>query len=287
MYTLSQKAFAKINLGLLITGKRQDGYHTLETIFAPINWYDTIEFSDSDSISMSCSTLDLPVDNNNLCIKAARSLQQFAGTRKGVAMNLHKQVPFGAGLGGGSSDAATVLRVLNELWQLNVSPIELHSLAVKLGADVPYFLAIKGLAYAQGIGDELNDLALTLPYYIVTVFPEEHIATLWAYKNFYPQFERELPDLKKLVSELCLSRNKEGLALFENDFESAVFDYFPVVRQVKSTLLEAGSIFASLSGSGSAVFGLFEREDDAEAAMNHLPETYRKSLTRPGFCMEQ
>lgn len=287
MYTLTLKAFAKINLGLFITGKRQDGYHTLETIFAPINWYDRLEFSESEAISMSCSTIDLPVDDNNLCIKAARSLQQFAGVRKGIAMNLHKRVPFGAGLGGGSSDAATVLRALNQLWQLDVSPTELHSLAVKLGADVPYFLAMKGLAYAQGIGDELDDLALTLPYCIVTVFPEEHIATLWAYKNFYPRFERELPDLKKLVSELCLFGNKEGLVLFENDFESAVFDHFPVIRQVKSTLLEAGSIFASLSGSGSAVFGLFEREGDALAAMNCLPATYRKKLTRPGFSMEQ
>ena len=90
MHTLSVKAFAKINLSLLITGKRQDGYHTLETIFAPINWYDTIEFTNSDVISMSCSNIDLPVDDNNLCIKAARSLQQFAGTRKGVKMKLQK-----------------------------------------------------------------------------------------------------------------------------------------------------------------------------------------------------
>ncbi len=287
MYTLTLKAFAKINLGLLITGKRQDGYHTLETIFAPINWYDTIEFSESEAISMSCSTIDLPVDDNNLCIKAARSLQQFAGTRKGVAMKLDKQVPFGAGLGGGSSDAATVLRVLNQLWQVNISPGELHALAVKLGADVPYFLAMKGLAFARGIGDDLDDLGITLPYYVVTVFPEEHIATVWAYKNFYPRFDRELPDLKKLVSDLCLSGKKECLALFENDFEPAVFDHFPAVRQVKSILLEAGSIFASLSGSGSAVFGLFEREDEALAAMKDLPETYCKNLTRPGFSMEQ
>ncbi len=287
MYTLSLKAFAKINLGLLITGKRKDGYHTLETIFAPINWYDTIEFSDSEAISMSCSILDLSVDDNNLCIKAAKSLQQFAGTTKGVAMHLQKQVPFGAGLGGGSSDAATVLRVLNQFWQVNASPIELHALAVKLGADVPYFLAMKGLAYARGIGDELDDLALTLPYYVVTVFPDEHIATAWAYKHFYPRFDRKLPDLKKCVSELCLSGKKEDLALFENDFEPAVFDHYPAVRQVKSALLEAGSIFASLSGSGSAVFGLFEREEEALTAMHCLPETYRKSLTRPGFSMEQ
>jgi 4-diphosphocytidyl-2-C-methyl-D-erythritol kinase len=287
MLPLTVKAFAKINLGLLITGKRQDGYHTLETIFAPINWYDTIEFTDFDLISMSCSNINLPVDDNNLCIRAARSLQQFAGTRKGVAMKLQKQVPFGAGLGGGSSDAATVLRVLNELWEVNASQEELHALAVKLGADVPYFLSMKGLAYARGIGDELDDLGLTLPYYIVTVFPEEHIATAWAYKNFYPRFDRKLPDLKKLVSELCISGNKENLPAFENDFEPAVFDHFPAVYQVKSTLLQAGSLFSSLSGSGSAVFGLFEQEEQALAAMKRLPEAYRTNLTYPFFSMEQ
>jgi 4-diphosphocytidyl-2-C-methyl-D-erythritol kinase len=287
MYHHSVKAFAKINLGLLITGKRQDGYHTLETIFAPINWYDTIEFTDSDIISMSCSNIDLPVDDNNLCIKAAKSLQQFAGIRNGSAMKLHKQVPFGAGLGGGSSDAATVLRVLNELWQVNASSAELHALAVKLGADVPYFLAMKGLAYACGIGEELDDLGFTLPFYIVTVFPEEHISTVWAYRNFYPRFDRQLPDLKKLASELCLSGKNEVFPAFENDFESAVFDHYPQVRQVKSTLLDAGGIFASLSGSGSAVFGLFESEELAQAAMKRLPDSYRMSLTSPGFSMVQ
>ena len=287
MLPFSVKSFAKINLGLLITSRRSDGYHTLETVFAPINWYDSIEFSESDVISMSCSNLDLPVDDNNLCIKAAKSLQQFAGCLKGVAMKLEKQVPFGAGLGGGSSDAATVLRVLNELWQINASSGELHSLAVKLGADVPYFLEMKGLAYARGIGDDLDDLGFTLPYYIVTVFPEEHIPTVWAYKNFYRRFERPVPDLKKLVSELCLSGKKDGLPAFENDFEPAVFDHFPAVRTLKSALLESGSLFASLSGSGSAVFGLFEKEDDALNAMTTLPATYRKSLTPPGFSMEQ
>ncbi len=287
MPSLTVKSFAKINLGLLITGKRDDGYHTLETIFAPINWYDAIEFSESEVISMSCSNVTLPVDDNNLCIRAAKALQQFAGTSRGVTMKLHKQVPFGAGLGGGSSDAATVLRVLNDLWQIHASSSDLHAIAVTLGADVPYFLEIKGLAYARGIGDDLDDLGITLPYHVVTVFPEEHISTVWAYKNFYPHFDRQLPDLKASVSALCLSGQKELLPVFENDFEPAVFDHFPAVRRVKSTLLEAGSIFASLSGSGSAVFGLFEREDQALAAMKLLPEAYRTSLTPPGFSMEQ
>jgi 4-diphosphocytidyl-2-C-methyl-D-erythritol kinase len=287
MLPFSVKAFAKINLGLLITGKRADGYHTLETIFAPINWYDTLEFTESELISMSCTNGDLPVDDNNLCIKAAKSLQCFAGLQKGVAMKLHKEVPFGAGLGGGSSDAATVLRVLNELWRINASSVELHRLAVELGADVPYFLAMKALAYARGIGDELEDLGLTIPYYILTVFPEEHIPTVWAYKNFYPRFDRELPDLKLSVSELCLFGKRDRFSVFENDFEPAVFDHFASVRRLKSLLLEAGSVFASLSGSGSAVFGLFESEDEAVAAMKSLPESYRSSLTLPGFSMEQ
>ena len=287
MPPLSVKSFAKINLGLLITGKRDDGYHTLDTVFAPINWYDVIEFSESGVISMSCSNVTLPVDDNNLCIRAAKSLQQFAGISRGVTMKLHKRVPFGAGLGGGSSDAATVLSVLNNLWQVNASLADLHLLAVALGADVPYFLEIKGLAYARGIGDDLFDLGFTLPYYVVTVFPEEHISTVWAYKNFYRRFDRELPDLKKRVTELCFSGKKEVLPLFENDFEAAVFDHFPAVRLVKSTLLDAGSFYASLSGSGSAVFGLFESEDDALAAMKLLPEAYRQSLTPPGFCMER
>jgi len=145
---------------------------------------------------------------------------------------------------------------------------------------------MKGLAYAQGIGDELDALGLTLPYYIVTVFPEEHIATAWAYRNFYPRFDRQLPDLKKLVSELCLVGKKEGLSAFENDFELAVFDHFPAVRHVKLSLLEAGCVFASLSGSGSAVFALFQQEEQALAAMKRLPEAYRKNLTPPDFSME-
>lgn len=287
MLPISVKAFAKINLGLLITGRRDDGYHTLETIFAPIDWYDTIEFSDSDHVSMSCSNETLPVDDSNLCIRAAKSLQHFSGIRRGVSMRLFKQVPFGAGLGGGSSDAATVLRVLNDHWQIKASPAELHTLAVALGADVPYFLEMKSLAYARGIGDDLEDLGFTLPYYIVTVFPEEHISTVWAYRNFYARFERELPDLKKRVSELCLSGKKELFAVFENDFEPAVFDHFPAVRNVKAALLDSGSVFASLSGSGSAVFGLFEHEGEALAAMKNLSVTYRMSITPPGFSMQQ
>ncbi|MBN1278189.1 MAG: 4-(cytidine 5'-diphospho)-2-C-methyl-D-erythritol kinase [Chlorobium sp.] len=287
MYPLSVKSFAKINLGLLITSKRPDGYHTLETVFAPVDWFDTLEFRDADTLSMRCTDPRLPVDENNLCLKAARILRETAGIGEGVSIILDKRIPFGAGLGGGSSDAATVLRTLNDRWNTGASTEDLHRLAVSLGADVPYFLEMKGLAFARGIGDDLEDLSLTLPFYVVTVFPEEHISTVWAYRNFYPRFARIVPDLKLLTRRLCIEGDRSALDCFENDFEPAVFDHYPLVKTVKQELLDAGSFFASLSGSGSAVFGLFDsRETAEEAAAAMRLRQFRCSLTAPGFSME-
>ena len=287
MKPLAIKACAKINLGLLITGRRPDGYHTLETVFAPVNWLDILEFSVADSVSMVCSNRELPVDESNLCIRAARALQEFTGVRQGVRIALQKQIPFGAGLGGGSSDAATTLKVLNELWGVRVPEAELHRLAVKLGADVPYFLGMKGLAYAAGIGEQLEDLGIRLPYHIVTVFPGEPVSTVWAYRNFYPRFDRQVPDLKILVRQLCEKNDRSVLDVFENDFQQVVFDHYPIVRQVREELLAAGSFFSSLSGSGSAVFGLFDDTGMAEAAAAVMGGRYSASLTPSGFAMEQ
>lgn len=279
------KACAKINLGLLITGRRPDGYHTLETLFAPIDWADTLEFTVSDRISMSCSNLDLPSDDSNLCIRAAKALREFAGTGDGVEIVLTKRVPFGAGLGGGSSDAAATLRTLNRLWGVDAPSAELHRLAVGLGADVPYFLDMKGLAYACGIGEELEDLSLTIPYHVVTVFPEVQVPTAWAYRNFHKRFDRPVPDLKSLAGRLCRDRDTTVLGAFENDFASVVFEHYPVVRSAKDELLEAGALFASLSGSGSAVYGLFDSADSAEAASVRMADRFRVNVTPAGFVM--
>ncbi len=286
MQQISAKAFAKINLGLFITGKRPDGYHTLETVFAPIDWYDEFSFSSSGDLSMSCSNQDLPSDGNNLCMKAAQALREFAGTSQGVSISLAKNIPFGAGLGGGSSDAAKTLNVLNALWNINASEAELHDIAVALGADVPYFLETSGLAFASGIGDELEDIDCSLPFSILTVFPGEHISTVWAYKNFYPRFERKTPDLKQMTLDLCNNRNPAVLTAYENDFEPVVFDNHPSVRAVKEELLDKGALYASLSGSGSAVFGLFQDIEEAETAAETFHERYPVSLTPPSFRME-
>jgi 4-diphosphocytidyl-2-C-methyl-D-erythritol kinase len=286
MLHVSVKACAKINLGLLITGRRPDGYHTLETVFAPIDWFDTLDFRLADGISMSCSNLDLPSDDSNLCIRAAKALRDHAGVKSGVEIGLVKRVPFGAGLGGGSSDAAATLRVLNELWEVHAPSSDLHRLAVKLGADVPYFLEMKGLAYAAGIGEELEDLSLALPFHVVTVFPEVQVPTVWAYKNFRPKFERPVPDLKRLVTMLCNDRDTRVLDVFENDFAPVVFEHYPVVLEALDGLLDSGAAFASLSGSGSAVYALFDDSAVAQAAAERMQGFGRVNVTPAGFLME-
>ncbi|ANT64415.1 4-(cytidine 5'-diphospho)-2-C-methyl-D-erythritol kinase [Prosthecochloris sp. CIB 2401] len=285
MESITRRAFAKINVGLLITGKRPDGYHTLETVFAPIAWYDELTVSPAGELSMTTSIPDLPTDDTNLCMRAARALGDAAGTGSGAAIHLDKQVPFGAGLGGGSSDAALTLRLLDRLWGLDTPREELHRIAVTLGADVPYFLGSGGLAYASGIGEELEEPGLSLPFAVVTVFPGEHISTVWAYRNFYPRFERTVPDLRKALRALCTEADRSVLPLFENDFEPAVVDNFPVVGVALDELREQGCFYASLSGSGSAVFGLFDDEASAENAAAELGRRYRVSYTPPSFTM--
>ena len=286
MQHLSVKAFAKINLGLLITGRRPDGYHTLETVFAPIDWYDTLSFTLADGLSMRCTNLDLPVDDGNLCIRAAKALREHAGVGRGVVIDLVKNIPFGAGLGGGSSDAAATLKALNNLWATGVSPDELHTIAVGLGADVPYFLGEGSLAFASGIGDCLEELGYSLPFHIVTIFPGEPVSTVWAYRNFNPKFDRDIPDLKALLRALCGAADRSVLDAFENDFESVVFDRYPAVKQVRDELLAAGGFFASLSGSGSAVFALFDSEEKAREAAARFALRHPVSLTPPSFSME-
>ncbi len=286
MQHLSVKAFAKINLGLLITGRRPDGYHTLETVFAPVDWHDALSFALADDLSMRCTNLDLPVDDRNLCIRAAKALREHAGVSHGAVIDLVKNIPFGAGLGGGSSDAAATLKALNRLWATGLSREELHAIAVGLGADVPYFLGEGSLAFASGIGDRLEELGYPLPFHIVTVFPGEPVSTVWAYRNFRPKFDREVPDLKALLQALCDTGDRSVLDAFENDFEPVVFDRYPAVKRTRDELLAAGGFFASLSGSGSAVFALFDSEERAREAAARFRPRHPVSLTPSSFSME-
>ncbi len=280
-----RNAFAKINLALYITDKLPNGYHSIETIFAPIQWHDTLTFSPSPTIELTCSNSSLPTDSNNLCVKAAKLLQETYRVENGIRIHLEKSIPFGAGLGGGSSDAATVLLYLNRYWQLNLPLAELATLALRLGADVPYFLSTHGLAFADGIGEKLINLHVTFPYSLVVVFPNEVVSTVWAYKHLRLSFPRKAPNCRDALKNLIETGDKAFLNVFENDFEPLVASTFPIVKSLKEALLKHGAVKAMMSGSGSAVFGIFDDEAQAQACHDYFCKQFPTSYTPPCFAM--
>jgi 4-diphosphocytidyl-2-C-methyl-D-erythritol kinase len=248
---------AKINLGLNVVEKRPDGYHNIETIFYPIGLSDVLEVEPSETCtdySFSSSGIKIEGDpENNLIVKAYRLLRsqyQFPA----VDISLIKQIPFGAGLGGGSSDAAFMLRALNELFELKITPKKLEKLAVKLGADCPVFVRNKPV-FASGVGNVFKSIDLSLKgYFLILVKPDIHISTPEAYSLLIP----EIPEIS--LSELIKQPISEWKNLIKNDFEKSVFARYPSIEIIKNKLYEIGAIYASMSGSGSSVYGIFDNE---------------------------
>jgi 4-diphosphocytidyl-2-C-methyl-D-erythritol kinase len=281
---ISMKAYAKINLGLRIIRKRDDGYHDIETVFHRVNLFDELILSPSSKISLTCNSCDLPFGEENLCVRAARLLQEKSNLDDGVHIHLHKNIPVGAGLAGGSSDAAAMLAGLNDLWNLNLAPLQLSHFALMLGSDVPYFMG-NGSAYAMGRGELLEYFSLDLPYWIVIVYPNLHVSTAWAYQQLHIEHssaQREVIRMKDVLTELL--RSPRQLATFlPNDFEPIVFRAHPEVAHVRKLLYELGAEFAQMSGSGSSVYGLFTHEKDAEHAQEKLNKNHQTFITPPHF----
>ncbi len=264
---------AKINLGLNVVEKRPDGYHNIETIFYPIGLTDVLEVEVSESCSdysFSSSGIVLEGDpENNLIIKAyhlLRSGYQFPA----VDITLIKQIPFGAGLGGGSSDAAFMLKTLNELFKLKITPSRLEKLAVKLGADCPVFIKNRPV-FATGIGNVFTPIQLSLKgKFLLLVKPDIHVSTPEAYSLVVPQ----KPEFS--LSELITNPISEWKTAIKNDFEKSVFAKYPAIEKIKNDLYEMGAMYASMSGSGSSVFGIF----------NEMPEkndSFEESFVAGGF----
>ncbi len=275
------RAYAKINLGLRIVGKRDDGYHEIETVFHRINVFDEITFEESPDISCTTNLSDILNDENNLCLRAARLLQRTYGIRKGARILLEKNIPIGAGLGGGSSDAASTFLALCKFWR--ISKPDLHSLTLQLGSDVPYFLN-NGTAYATGRGDILEYFSCDVPYWIVAVYPNIHISTEWAYKNI--QLKKiqasDKPSLKQILIE-HIQTPRMLMNLIQNDFEPLVLREHKTVAETKQALYLAGADFAQLSGSGSSVYGLFSSQESARKSAETLRKKYQVFITPPHF----
>ncbi len=265
---LERLAPCKINLGLHVLRRREDGYHDLETVFLRLPWSDHLTARPAARITLTCSDPLLPTDEGNLCVRAARRLAGAYGVASGAALHLEKRVPYGSGLGGGSSDAAATLRLLSALWGLEPDEKALHEIAAGLGSDVPFFLGPPA-ACAAGRGERLTPLLdaagkspYTFPYELVVAAPEVRVSTAEAYRRVRPNAENR-PDLCALVASNSLARWRAELV---NDFEASVFEAYPAVQSVRDALLDAGAAYAALSGSGSAVFGVFDDPGSATAA---------------------
>ena len=254
---------AKINLGLNIVEKRADGYHNIETVFYPVGWKDILEIIPGEKkinrkrdVQFHSSGIKISGGaKKNTCIKAYELLKEKYALPP-VEMHLHKVIPAGAGLGGGSSDAAFALLTLNTIFNLHIPKEEMEKYATSIGADCAFFIRNKAV-FAHGIGDEFEEIQVNLSdYSIVIVKPDVSVSTALAYKNVIPQ----KPEVS--IREVIQQPVGEWKKSLVNDFESTVFKKFPAIKHIKEQLYDAGALYASMSGSGSAVFGIFDEQPD-------------------------
>lgn len=280
---MQTKSYAKINLGLRIVGKRNDGYHDIETIFYPLSLFDEITFNPSPAISLTCTDPAIPVNNDNLCWIAAELFLSTFGIFGGVSIAITKRIPSGAGLGGGSSNAAATLLAMRDMFNVNATDTKLKEIALQIGSDVPFFLR-RGTAFGEGRGERLSYFHRTLPYWIVLVYPGIHVSTPWAYAA-YSEHVKGIFQHRKTMQEIFSSTI--DIPLLHNDFEEVVFSKYPEIGAIKRNLLELGAVHAMMSGSGSSVYGLFENDSGAKRAIEHFSGTHFVHCTPPNFSLEQ
>jgi 4-diphosphocytidyl-2-C-methyl-D-erythritol kinase len=275
MWDLILPSHAKINLGLYILGKRADGYHDLWTIFQEVEFHDTLYFrKQAETFCLTTNHPSLPVGDHNLVWRVVKLLHQRTACPEQVAIHLEKRIPLGAGLGGGSSNAAAALTGMNRLFQLGLTQPELATLGAELGSDVSFFL-YGGTALATGRGEKIQPLSGFPTCWILLVNPGIHVSTPWAYKNV---------NLKLTNSRGVISVHPQGAqlvitganrTLLRNMLEEPVIKKYPVIHSIKAQLLDFGAEWAMMSGSGSTVFGIFHSEASAEKA--------RQQMERPGW----
>ncbi|NUM80738.1 4-(cytidine 5'-diphospho)-2-C-methyl-D-erythritol kinase [bacterium] len=267
-------SYAKINLGLKIVRRRDDGYHDIETIFKAIGIHDVVSIEKNTRKTLTSNRSDVPIGDDNICMKALHALEKITGQTINASIHIEKTIPIGAGLGGGSSNGAGVLVGCNRLFRLNLDEKTLFELGASLGSDVPFFvgqLLGKGsTALGRGRGEILDFISWPLDEKILLVNPHIHISTPWAYQN-YKTFlnERKQPDrIIRLSASLPFSFS------MENDFEPLVFSQFPAVQSIRRTLESENAVLSRMSGSGSTVFGLFNPSADIDYLSEKFPEYF-------------
>jgi len=272
-------SYAKINLGLNVLERLSTGYHRIETGFCFVEWKDRFEVQPSDSMKLELSDENIPTDERNLITKAIAVLDRYVGLDQAYHIKLEKRIPAGAGLGGGSSNAALTLRMINKIEQLGLSDDELIDLSRDLGADVPFF--IKGrTGIGRGVGHEIEHVDIQPDGWIVTCFPNVESSTPEAYRYCEPNPQPDFP-IRRVLDEEPLD---EWRYMLFNDLEQSVFQRIHVSGNLKDQFYEFGAAYASMTGSGSAVYGIFEQDFVALNAYETLLDLdLPAKITRPGF----
>ena len=253
----------KINIGLQILNRRDDGYHNISTLMYPVDWCDILEITPSKTgkliLNVTGNSVDCPPEKN-LVIKAYNAVKQYFNNIPAVEINLHKIIPDGAGLGGGSADASFTFKMLNEMFSIDMDNEKMAQIAKTIGADCPFFI-YNTPSFATGIGDIFAPADIDLSQYkILIVKPESAVSTKEAYSGVIQN--NDVPELKSLLSH-HISEWKDSVV---NDFEKSLFPNHPEIENVKNMLFDLGAVYASMTGSGAAVFGIFEDEATAKKA---------------------
>jgi 4-diphosphocytidyl-2-C-methyl-D-erythritol kinase len=257
---------AKINLGLYLLEKRPDGYHDILTVFQTIDLQDTITFqkTSTPSISITSEGFPIPLSEDNLISKAIRVFETRTGIQCGLQVHVQKRIPLGAGLGGGSSNAACALKAVNVLYNKGLDDKELESMGSEIGSDVPFFIR-GGTAIGEGRGEKLTSITIPDDFHIILLYPDFSVSTAWAYQNAKISLtkDQKMATFRSLFPKLPIHALPQGLA---NELEDVVFQRHPLLADLKQELIRRDAFYASMSGSGSSVFGLFRTREAAESA---------------------
>lgn len=267
-------AMAKINLGLDVLRRRENGYHDVKMIMQTVDIYDTLKFQkrEDHKIVIKVDAMELPTDENNLIYKAAKLLFDQCHVTCGVEITLTKRIPIAAGMAGGSTDAAAALAGLNQLFELGLSKEKLKELGVKIGADVPYCIE-GGTALSEGIGEILTKLPDAPDCYVVVAKPQISVSTKYVYENLHANELKHHPDIDGMV-EAIRKGDLDGVCKrMENVLETVTETKYPVISEIKQLLKDKGAENALMSGSGPTVFAVFKEKETAQAALEALQES--------------
>ena len=275
MDSINLKALAKINIGLDVTGIRPDGYHEVRMIMQTVNLFDKVKITRTSdgSITMSTNLRFLPVNDDNLCIKAAKLLLDEFNIKEGVHIDLEKHIPVAAGMAGGSTDAAAVLFGVNKIFNLKLSKKDMMERGVKIGADVPYCV-MRGTALAEGIGEVLSLVSPMVKCPVLIAKPGISVSTKQVYNALDDCFENvKHPDIDGLIESIKAQDLKGICSKMGNVLEDVTIPLHPIIADIKDHMLENGAVGAMMSGSGPTVFGFFEDNKTAKAAKEALTKT--------------